>query len=184
MAERLFSERGFGNVTVAEIADAANISVKTLFTYVRSKEELVFSDDPNILDALVAAVRSRAPGQPPLDVVADALLAALDDDTDRTGLEGFHHMIGQSSRRQVQGPRPMGRDRGRAHHGPGRAGRRVRERADHRLTAAQSKALRTVTSQEVRASVAQAAVASRCWCRCRTPTAHGAAAWRWRRRWR
>ena len=50
-AERLFSERGFEDVTVAEIADAANISVKTLFTYVRAKEELVFSDAPNILDA-------------------------------------------------------------------------------------------------------------------------------------
>ena len=62
VAARLFSERGFENVTVAEIADAANISVKTLFTYVRSKEELVFSDDRNILDALVAAVRNRAPG--------------------------------------------------------------------------------------------------------------------------
>src|ERR1700721_739069 len=67
-AERLFSERGFENVTVAEIADAANISVKTLFTYVRAKEELVFSDDPTILDAVVAAVRNRAAGQPPLDV--------------------------------------------------------------------------------------------------------------------
>jgi AcrR family transcriptional regulator len=38
-AERLFSERGFENVTVAEIADAANISVKTLFTYQRLREE-------------------------------------------------------------------------------------------------------------------------------------------------
>ena len=36
-------ERGFENVTVAEIADAANVSVKTVFTYVSAKEELIFS---------------------------------------------------------------------------------------------------------------------------------------------
>src|ERR1700690_1624925 len=64
-ADRLFSERGFENVTVAEIADAANVSVKTVFTYVTAKEELVFSDDPTILDAVVAAVRNRAAGQSP-----------------------------------------------------------------------------------------------------------------------
>ena len=41
-ADRLFAERGFENVTVAEIADAANVSVKTVFTYVSGKEELIF----------------------------------------------------------------------------------------------------------------------------------------------
>ena len=41
-ADRLFAQRGFENVTVAEIADAANVSVKTLFTYVSAKEELIF----------------------------------------------------------------------------------------------------------------------------------------------
>ena len=34
----MFAERGFENVTVAEIADAANVSVKTVFTYVSAKE--------------------------------------------------------------------------------------------------------------------------------------------------
>ena len=69
VAARLFSERGYDNVTVAQIADEANISVKTLFTYVRAKEELIFSDDSNVLDAIVAAIRDRAPGRPPLDAV-------------------------------------------------------------------------------------------------------------------
>ena len=161
VAARLFSERGFENVTVAEIADAANISVKTLFTYVRAKEELVFSDDPNILDALVAAVRNRAPGQPPLDAVAGALLAALDDDSDPTGLEGFQRMIGQS---------PAIRSRLRALWDEtedaltaalAEPGDGLRERADHRLTAAQLMVLvRTVTSEEVRADVADVADAA------------------------
>jgi AcrR family transcriptional regulator len=166
-AERLFGERGFENVTVAEIADAANISVKTLFTYVRAKEELLFSDDPDILDALVAAVRNRAAGQSPLDVVTATLLAAVEDDTDgsdgagRTGLEGFHRMIGQS---------PAVRSRLRAMWDEtedaltdalAQPGDGPRERADHRLTAAQLMVpVRTITSQEVRASVARAAQAA------------------------
>ncbi len=32
-ARALFEQRGFDDVTVAEIADRANVSVKTLFTY-------------------------------------------------------------------------------------------------------------------------------------------------------
>jgi AcrR family transcriptional regulator len=157
VAARLFSERGFGNVTVAEIADAANISVKTLFTYVRSKEELVFSDEPNILDALVAAVRDRPAGQAPLDAVTSTLLNALVADTDPAGLEGFHKLIGQS---------PAVRSRLRALWDetedaltnaltePGDDGH---EHAAHRLEAASLMVLaRTVTSQEVRALVASA----------------------------
>ncbi len=155
VAARLFSERGYDNVTVAQIADEANISVKTLFTYVRSKEELIFSDDPNILDAIVAAVRDRAPGRPPLDAVTGTLLAALDDDPDRTGLAGLHRLGGQS---------PAIRSRLRALWDEtedaltdvlAQPGDGPRERAGHRLTAAQLMVLvRTISSEEVRAAVA------------------------------
>jgi AcrR family transcriptional regulator len=156
-AERLFSERGFEDVTVAEIADAANISVKTLFTYVRAKEELVFSDAPNILDALVAAVGNRAAGQSPLDAVTATLLAAVEDDTNGTGLEGFHRMIGQSPAIRSR-LRAMWDETEDALTGAlAQPGDGPRERADHRLTAAQLMVLvRTITSQEVRATVAEA----------------------------
>jgi AcrR family transcriptional regulator len=161
VAARLFSERGFENVTVAEIADAANISVKTLFSYVRSKEELVFSDEPNILDALVAAVRDRTAAQAPLEAVTRTLLNALDADSDPAGLEGFHKLIGQS---------PAVRSRLRAMWDEtedaltaalAQPGDEVRERAAHRLEAARLMVLvRTITSQEVRALVAAAAEGS------------------------
>src|ERR1700677_4083253 len=77
-AGRLFAARGFENVTVAEIADAANVSVKTVFTYVNAKEELIFRQQ-TVLDAVVRAVASRRLGQTPLVAAAQALLAAVDE---------------------------------------------------------------------------------------------------------
>jgi AcrR family transcriptional regulator len=153
-AQRLFSERGFEEVTVAEIADAANISVKTLFTYVRSKDELLFTDERCVLDAVVAAVRNRRLGQTPLVAAATALLAAVDEKDPARSLEGFRRMAGAS---------PAARARLRALWdetedalASALAGRRdgPRERAARRLVAAQIMVLvRTVTSDEVAALV-------------------------------
>ncbi|WP_253851612.1 TetR/AcrR family transcriptional regulator [Mycobacterium sp. 1423905.2] len=75
-AHLLFAERGFDKVTVAEIADAANVSVKTLFVYFRSKEDLVLSDY-DLLDRLVAALASRPKGTAPVMAVADAVIEHL-----------------------------------------------------------------------------------------------------------
>ena len=88
-AQALFSERGFDDVTVAEIADAANISVKTLFTYIGAKEELLFSGRPAILGAVVEAVASRRLGQTPLVAAGQALLAAVDDKDPDKNLDAF-----------------------------------------------------------------------------------------------
>jgi AcrR family transcriptional regulator len=57
-AERLFEQRGYDNVTVAEIADSANISVKTLFTYFASKEDLAFADEGELRADLAKAITS------------------------------------------------------------------------------------------------------------------------------
>jgi AcrR family transcriptional regulator len=89
-AERLFEERGFDNVTVAEIADAANVSVKTLFVYFRSKEDLVFTDTW-LLDLCLDAIRRRPEGASPAEAVTRALVAVLRDSGQSVseGIEGF-----------------------------------------------------------------------------------------------
>lgn len=61
-ATALFLQRGFDAVTVREIADQADVSPKTVFTHFPQKEALVFSDESERHDRLVAAVRDRAPG--------------------------------------------------------------------------------------------------------------------------
>ncbi|MHA6621440.1 TetR/AcrR family transcriptional regulator [Pseudonocardia sp. DLS-67] len=62
-ALRLFLARGYDQVGVKEVADEADVSVTTLFKHFPCKEALVFDEDQDVEDALVAAVRERAPGE-------------------------------------------------------------------------------------------------------------------------
>jgi len=62
-ALRLFLERGYDQVSIRDIADAADVSTTTLFKHFPGKEALVFDADADREAALVAAVRARAPGE-------------------------------------------------------------------------------------------------------------------------
>jgi AcrR family transcriptional regulator len=73
-ATHLFLERGFDNVTVKEVADAADVSPTTVFKHFPTKESLVFDEGPGQQAALVAAVRNRAPGQSMLDAIEEHLM--------------------------------------------------------------------------------------------------------------
>ncbi len=73
-ALRLFLERGFDGVTVAEIADAADTAVSTLFVHFPGgKEALVLGDSVEREAALTAAVRERGEGMSILDALRDFL---------------------------------------------------------------------------------------------------------------
>ncbi|MFE7784925.1 TetR/AcrR family transcriptional regulator [Streptomyces nigrescens] len=73
-AVRLFTERGFDDVGVREVAEAADVSLSTLFKHFPSKEALVFDLDADIESALIAAIRDRAPGQPVLHALRDHMV--------------------------------------------------------------------------------------------------------------
>ena len=62
-AMRLFVQRGFDHVTVAEVAAAARVSEKTVFNYFPTKEDLFFDEVPQRQAALAAAIRDRARGE-------------------------------------------------------------------------------------------------------------------------
>jgi AcrR family transcriptional regulator len=58
-ALELFDKRGFDAVTVADVAEAAEVSEKTIFNYFASKEDLVFEGAVQRSAALSEAVRNR-----------------------------------------------------------------------------------------------------------------------------
>jgi len=62
-AHRLFGERGFESVTVAEIARAAEVSEVTVFNYFPTKEDLFFGGMQFFEEQLIEAVRNRARGE-------------------------------------------------------------------------------------------------------------------------
>jgi AcrR family transcriptional regulator len=64
-ASRLFAERGFDAVTVAEVARAAEVSEVTVFNYFPTKEGLVFAGLESFEEHLVDAVRHRSAGEGP-----------------------------------------------------------------------------------------------------------------------
>ena len=62
-ARALFAERGFERVTVAEIAEAAEVSEATVFNYFPRKEDLVYRRMEEFEDELLRAVRERPSGE-------------------------------------------------------------------------------------------------------------------------
>lgn len=68
-ALELFIARGFASVSIREIAEAADVSIATLYAHFPSKEALVFDEDDAIRDTLLDAVRSR----PESELVIDAV---------------------------------------------------------------------------------------------------------------
>ena len=75
-ARRLFAERGFEAVTVAEIARAADVSEVTVFNYFPSKEDLFYGGMQFFEDELLEAVRARPSGETPLTAIRGRLLAS------------------------------------------------------------------------------------------------------------
>lgn len=59
VATQLFIARGFDNVTVGEVADAANVSKMTVFNYFPRKEDLFFDRSEDIVDLLRRCLDAR-----------------------------------------------------------------------------------------------------------------------------
>src|SRR5919107_343331 len=74
-ARRLFGERGFERVTVAEIAREADVSEKTVFNYFATKEDLVYWQLEAFEAQILCAISDRGPGESALDAFGRFVLA-------------------------------------------------------------------------------------------------------------
>jgi AcrR family transcriptional regulator len=72
-ATRLFEIHGFDAVTLADVAQAADVSVKTVWNYFGSKDELFFDRESQTLAELLRAIRGRPGGLSPSSAVGPLL---------------------------------------------------------------------------------------------------------------
>src|SRR6201991_4592735 len=73
-ALELVAQRGRTNVTVEDIAEAAELSPRTFFNYFPSKEAVLFGGDPDRAAALRDAIVRAVPGQTALDALRLVLM--------------------------------------------------------------------------------------------------------------
>ncbi|MGW1741779.1 TetR/AcrR family transcriptional regulator [Nocardia sp. NPDC001965] len=85
-AIRMFLESGFDQVSITDIARAAEVSRRTLFAYFPTKEDLVLQRFADHEDEAARTVRARRADQQPLDALRDAQLSALRDRDPNSGL--------------------------------------------------------------------------------------------------
>src|SRR5579875_985115 len=72
-AMELYLDRGFENVSVAEITERAGLGRRTFFRYFADKREVLFAGSEQLPVAIIAAVRDADARAAPLEVALDAL---------------------------------------------------------------------------------------------------------------
>jgi AcrR family transcriptional regulator len=77
VALALFAERGYEQTTLADIADAADVSRRTIFAYYDSKEDILLCEEATFFDELKRRLDERPDGVTTVDAI-------------RAFLSGFH----------------------------------------------------------------------------------------------
>jgi TetR/AcrR family transcriptional regulator, regulator of mycofactocin system len=77
VALALFEERGFGEVTVEDIATAARVSARTFYRYFPAKEDVFQLQIERRTQALRAALATRPPDESPLQSLRLALFSVV-----------------------------------------------------------------------------------------------------------
>lgn len=79
-ALRLFAEQGYEQTTVEDIAEAADVAVRTFFRYFSSKQHVLFGDVAHdITNRLRASFEARPADEPAIEAVRNALDALAFD---------------------------------------------------------------------------------------------------------
>lgn len=95
VALELFDRQGFRATTIAQIADVADVSPRTVSAYFPAKEDLLFPHRHEAFERLRERLLQRAEGE----LAADALRAWIDDNF--AEIEGKHGHEDERKRRRV-----------------------------------------------------------------------------------
>ncbi|MGW4468292.1 TetR/AcrR family transcriptional regulator [Nonomuraea sp. NPDC004354] len=71
-AVHLFEDKGYEDVTVAEIAEAAEVSTRTFFLHFQAKEDVLFADADVRIDLALRVIAERGPAEGYPDVLLRA----------------------------------------------------------------------------------------------------------------
>lgn len=80
-------------MTIAELAEEADISPRTFFSYFATKESVVFADFDASFDGLAALLRARGPGESAIDVLEAWIVALLQDPETLSAREGQRRRV-------------------------------------------------------------------------------------------
>jgi AcrR family transcriptional regulator len=97
----LFLRRGFEQVSIAEIAEAAGVAKQTVTNYFPNKEDLVLSAQDGLIPDLAGAIRGRAPGESPVAALHRFVRSELDRRAEWTQL---HDGVTQFARMGLASP--------------------------------------------------------------------------------
>src|SRR6187399_1861116 len=92
-ARRLTAQQGLEAVTVQQIAELADVSVRTFFNYFRCKEEAVVGVNPSLVRELADAVLGRPPIEPAVTALIEALLQTASDPEMAEGWEQRSELV-------------------------------------------------------------------------------------------
>ena len=113
-AWELFSERGYADTSVDEIAERAGVAPRTFFRYFPNKEAVLYGEADEVLEALAETFRSR-PADEPLGVslvaAIEAITVRFEKDRDKmirrfemqkaAGLEDLGEVVRQRFAKQI-----------------------------------------------------------------------------------
>jgi AcrR family transcriptional regulator len=81
-ALELFAERGYDETTLAEIAEAAGVSTRTIFAYFPGKEDILFARTQEMCGELASALAERPAGTDALTALREFILVSAHEKTD------------------------------------------------------------------------------------------------------
>ncbi|MDQ1036110.1 AcrR family transcriptional regulator [Streptomyces sp. V3I8] len=94
IATGLFLEHGFVTVTMVDVADAADVSVNTVYNYFPAKEDLFFDRSKGVVDRLSRWVRGRPAGESAAAAVLRELREEVEAVSPHVGLmEGYDRFM-------------------------------------------------------------------------------------------